>query len=74
MKKKGDPELYAPGQYCIHRCCNNKFCKKCCKIKKDCKICDKNKIYKLLKTGMVGGPSIVFTEICGKRKNNDSLS
>ena len=60
MKKKGDPELYAPGQYCIHSCCNNKFCKKCYKIKKYCKICDKNKIYKLLKTGMVGGPSIVF--------------
>ena len=60
MKKKGDPELYAPGQYCIHSCCNKKICEKCYKIKKDCKICDKNKIYKLLKTGMVGGPSIVF--------------
>ena len=63
LKKKGDPELYAPGQYCIHRCnkcCNNKFCKKCHQIMKDCKTCDKNKIYKLLKTGMVGGPSIIF--------------
>ena len=63
MKKKGDPELFAPGKYCVHKCnkiCNKVFCKKCHQILKDCKTCDKNKIYKLLKTGMVGGPSIIF--------------
>ena len=71
MKKKGDPELYAPGQYCIHRCkkfCNDDFCKICYKIRKDCKICDKNKSYKLLKTGMVGGPSIIFMRYAEAQK------
>ena len=40
MKKKGDPELFAPGKYCVHKCskiCNKVFCKKCHQILKDCK-------------------------------------
>ena len=71
MKKKREPELYAPGQYCIHKCskfCNKEFCEKCYKIMKDCKICDKNKIYNLLKTGMVGGPSIIFMRYAERGK------
>ena len=48
--------------------CSILFCEKCDKIRKDCKTCDKNKIYKLLKTGMVGGPSIIFTRYAEKEE------
>ena len=64
MKSKKDPDLYAPGQPCNHKClksCDKKVCKECSKVRKDCMVCPKNKAYELLKTGMVGGPSIVFS-------------
>ena len=73
IKKKGDPGLFAPGKYCAHRCnkvCNKVFCKKCHQIMYNCKTCDKNKIYKLLKTGMVGGPSIIFMRYAEMGKTN----
>ena len=59
MKKPGGPELYAPGEPCKHKCLGigGKDCKR---IREDCTQCMKNKPYELLKTGMVGGPSIVF--------------
>ena len=63
LKDRNDPELYAPGQPCTHKCeetCDKRGCKKCKQTQKDCEICPKNKAYDLLKTGMVGGPSIVF--------------
>ena len=64
--KLKEPELYSPGQPCHHKCKENCFkrgCKDCKKIKKDCKLCSKNKAYELLRTGMVGGPSIVFCSL-----------
>ena len=63
IKKKGDPDLYAPGQPCIHKCaedCKKKTCNEYKKTRQECVECTKNKAYELLKTGMVGGPSIIF--------------
>ena len=63
MRAKNDPELYAPGGGCTHKCdneCIKSRCNKCLKIQTRCKECKPNAAYELLKTGMVGGPSIVF--------------
>ena len=52
MKKKDDPDLYAPGHPCIHKCskdCTKKPCKECKKTKQECTKCAKNKPYELLK-------------------------
>ena len=65
MKKPGDPDLYAPGQTCEHKCneeCIGIGCKDCERVRLDCTQCVKNKPYELLKTGMVGGPSIIFCQ------------
>ena len=35
-------------------------CKKCFTIRKECTVCNKNKAYDLLKTGMIGGQAQVF--------------
>ena len=64
LKKRPECELYAPGDPCKHQCenkCTKKSCKACKEVKKECKLCGKNKAYELLQTGMVGGPAIVFT-------------
>ena len=60
-------ELYAPGLPCTHTCeaCRTKNCPaagcgKCKRVRNECNQCPKNKPYELLKTGMIGGPSIVF--------------
>ena len=56
-------DLYSPGQPCGRKCqndCVKLRCKACKQIKIDCTLCAKNKPYELLKTGMIGGPSIVF--------------
>ena len=63
MKKKSDPDLFAPGDPCKCKCsddCEKEKCKDCKKTRKDCKIHTKNEAYEILTTGMVGGPSIVF--------------
>ena len=62
-KKYSEPDLFAPGEPCKCKCsddCEKTRCEKCKEIRKDCKICTKNEAYKLLTTGMIGGPSIVF--------------
>ncbi len=54
LKKKDEPDLYAPGQPCFHRCtdgCVKKACKGCKQTRQECTLCSKNKAYKLLKTG-----------------------
>ena len=71
MKKKSDPALYAPGDPCKCKCsgeagaklgddCEKFPCEGCKQTRKDCKIHTKNEAYEMLKTGMIGGPSIVF--------------
>ena len=63
LRDKNEPELYAPGDPCTHKCekgCSKKQCKACKKVKKECKECSINAAYEFLKTGMVGGPSMVF--------------
>ena len=76
MKSPGDPDLYAPGQPCTHKCneaCLGIGCEDCKRVRVDCTICTKNKPYEFLKTGMVGGPSIVFchyTELGSLRKED----
>ena len=64
-KKYGEPDLFAPGDPCYcKRCsddCEKEECEKCKEIfDGNCKICTKNEAYEMLKTGMIGGPSIVF--------------
>ena len=64
-KKYGEPDLFAPGDPCYcKRCsadCEKEECEKCKEIRDgNCKICTKNEAYEMLKTGMIGGPSIVF--------------
>ena len=62
-KKYSEPDLFAPGEPCKCKCsddCEEAGCEKCREISKDCKICTKNEAYEMLKTGMTGGPSIVF--------------
>ena len=56
-------DLYSPGQPCSHKCqngCVKLSCKACKQVKVDCTLCAKNKLYKLLKTGMIGGLSTIF--------------
>ena len=63
MKKKSDPDLFAPGDPCKCKCkndCQKVGCEKCKEIRDNCKICTKNEAYEMLTTGMIGGPSIVF--------------
>ena len=63
MKKKSDPDLFAPGDPCKCKCkndCQKKGCEKCKEICDNCEICTKNEAYEMLTTGMIGGPSIVF--------------
>ena len=63
MKKKSDPDLFAPGEPCKCKCsddCEKAGCEKCKEIRDNCKICTKNEAYEMLTTGMIGGPSIVF--------------
>ena len=59
MKKKSDPDLFAPGDPCKCKC-KNDCQKKCKEIRDNCEICTKNEAYEMLTTGMIGGPSIVF--------------
>ena len=67
MKKRGEPDLYAPGQPCTHKClrddCTSYPYKYCWEVKKACQECPKNKAYELLKTGMIVGSSIVEVEV-----------
>ena len=65
MKKISNLELFTPGQPCFHKCeeCevdSKPSCEKCKKVWSNCMQYTKNKPYELLRTGMVGGPSIVF--------------
>ena len=63
IKKKSDPDLFAPGDPCKCKCkndCQKKGCEKCKEIRNNCEICTKNEAYEMLTTGMIGGPSIVF--------------
>ena len=63
MKKKSDPDLFAPGDPCKCKCkvdCKKVGCEKCKEIRDNCEICTKNEAYEMLTTGMIGGPSIVF--------------
>ena len=76
MKKCGYPNLYAPGQPCLHKCEECKVnprcgcCYECRWVRNECEKCTaRNKLYKLLKTRVVGGPSIGFTRYCKARKS-----
>ena len=71
MKKRSDPDLFAPREPCKCKCsgeagaklgddCKKEGCEKCKEIRDNCKICTKNEAYEMLTTGMIGGPSIVF--------------
>ena len=63
MKKKSEPDLFAPGDPCKCKCkvdCEKFPCEGCKQTRKDCKIHTKNEAYEILTIGMVGGPSIVF--------------
>ena len=71
LKKRPECELYAPGDPCRHKCkkgCTKKACKACKEVKDECEECGKNKAYELLRTGMVGGPAIVFTRYHNRGK------
>ena len=64
-KKYSEPDLFAPGEPCKCECSSDdcgktEGCEKCKEIRDNCKICTKNEAYEMLKTGMIGGPSIVF--------------
>ena len=62
-KKYSEPDLFAPGEPCKCKCsddCEEAGCEKCKEIFYNCQICTKNEAYEMLKTGMIGGPSIVF--------------
>jgi len=43
------------------KCEDYEVCEACDKVKDECKVCGKNRVYELLRTGMVGWPTIVFT-------------
>ena len=64
-KKYSEPDLFAPGEPCKCECSSDdcgktEGCEKCKEIRDNCKICTKNEAYEMLKTRMIGGPSIVF--------------
>ena len=65
IKKKSDPDIFAPGDPCKCKCSSDdcrktEGCEKCKEIRNNCEICTKNEAYEMLTTGMIGGPSIVF--------------
>ena len=65
IKKKSDPDIFAPGDPCKCKCSSDdcrktEGCEKCKEIRDNCEICTKNEAYEMLTTGMIGGPSIVF--------------
>ena len=71
LKKRPEYELYAPGEPCKHKCeetCTKKSCKACKEVQDEYKRCPKNRTYELLRTGMVGGPAIVFCRYHKRRK------
>ena len=49
LKEKNDPDLYSPGQPCIHKCEENCYTEEdvriANKLKKDCELCSRNKAY-----------------------------
>ena len=62
-KKYSEPDFFAPGEPCKCKCsddCEEAGCEKCKEIFYNCHIGTKNEAYEMLKTGMIGGPSIVF--------------
>ena len=64
-KKYSEPDLFASGEPCKCECSSDdcgktEGCEKCQEICDNCQICTKNEAYEMLKTGMIGGPSIVF--------------
>ena len=64
-KKYSEPDLFAPGEPCKYECSSydcgkTEGCEKCQEIRHNCQICTKNEAYEMLKTGMIGGPSIVL--------------
>ena len=73
LKKIPECELYVPSDLCKHKCeetCTKQKCKACKEVRKEGIKCPKNQVYELLKTGMVGGPSIICCRChkCGKTK------
>ena len=67
MKQPSEHSVFAPGQPCTHKCSECKAnpkpgCPECKKVQNDCTQCARNKPYELLKTGMFGGPSIIFCQ------------
>ena len=63
LRKKDEPELYAPGDSCTCKCatdCSKKVCPDCKKKQDMCTVHTENEAYELLTTGVIGGPSIVF--------------
>jgi len=58
------------------KCEDYEVCEACDKVKDECKVCGKNRVYELLRTGMVGWPTIVFLYLycsggvlpCGKER------
>ena len=63
MKQPGKMELFALGQQCFHKYTKSEVdpkpgCEKCNEVSNACTQCAKIKPYELLKTGMVGGPSM----------------
>ena len=79
MKKPGDPDLYAPGQPCKHKCyeedwrlgaaCLGIGCEDCKQVRADHTVCTKNKPYELLKTGTNRGPGIIFCQYAKVEKS-----
>ena len=70
VQSPGCPDLYASGQPCDHKCneeCSRIGCRDCKRVREDCTICAKNEPYELLKSGMVGGPSIVLSRYAEAR-------
>ena len=60
-KKPGQPDLYTPGQPCIHTCRNClALCTECKWIKADCAQCMKNEPYQFLKTSMLEAQASSF--------------
>ena len=70
-REKNELELYAAYDPCTHKCKQDRFknqCTACNKVKKECKKCSKNATYELLKTGIAGGPCMVFFRYAEHKK------
>ena len=78
IKKKSDPDLFAPGEPCKCECssddCQKKGCEKCKEIRDNCEICTKNEAYEMLTNRNDRRPFYRILQTCRSWSFKDQIS